>query len=71
MCDKSDYSEEKYKTYFEIWMESYKLQFKRENIERSRPPLYLAPVGTKTSDGKTLSTDSLVRKEEAQKNYAP
>ena len=63
MCDKSDYSEEKYKTYFEIWMENYKLQFKRENIERSRPPLYLTPVGTKTSDEKTLSTDSLVRKE--------
>ena len=33
--DKSDYSEENYKTDFEIWIENFKLQFERKNIERS------------------------------------
>ena len=32
--DKSDYSEENYKTDFEIWMENSKLQFKHKNVER-------------------------------------
>ena len=31
---KLDYSEENYKTDFEIWMENSKLQFKHKNVER-------------------------------------
>ena len=33
--DKSYYSEEKYKTGFEIWMKNFKLQFEDKDIERS------------------------------------
>ena len=56
--DKSDYSEENYKTGFEIWMENSKLQFERENNERSLPPLDLTPAGAKKLDEKTPATDS-------------
>ena len=56
--DKSDYSEENYKTGFEIWMENSKLQFERENNERSLPPLDLTPAGAKKLDEKIPATDS-------------
>ena len=52
MGEKSDYSEENYKTHLEIWMENSNLQFERENIETIRPPLDLTDVGAKMSDGK-------------------
>ena len=52
------YIKENYKTDFEIWNENSKLQVERENIEMSRPPLDLIPVGTKSSDAKTPETDS-------------
>ena len=67
MGDKSDYNKENYKTDSEIWMENSKLQFGRKNIERSRPPLDSTPVGAKISDAKTPATESLTRKEKAQK----
>ena len=56
--DKSEYSEEKYKIDFEIWMEDFKLQFERRNIERSQPPLDYTPVGAETSDTNTPAMDS-------------
>ena len=54
---KSDYSEENYKTDFEIWMENYKLQFDRENVERSRLLLESSPVGANISDAKKQHWD--------------
>ena len=39
VINKSYYSEENYKTDFEILMEDSKLQFYHKNIERSQPPL--------------------------------
>ena len=45
---KLDYSEEKYKTNFEIWREIITLQFEHKNIESSQPTLDLTPVGSET-----------------------
>ena len=59
----ADYRKENYKTDFEIWMENSKLQSKHKNIETSRPPLDLIPVGAKMSDAKTPATDSSAGKE--------
>ena len=52
-------------------MENSKLQFERENIERSWPPLDSTPVGEKTPDTKTPAMDSSARKLKAQKDYFP
>ena len=49
-------------------MENFKLQFRRKNIERSRPPLDSTSIGAKISDTKTPETDSLARKERLQKD---
>ena len=54
---KNQYSEEKYKTDFEVWMENSKLQFERENIESVQPPLDSTPVGAKKSDSKTAAIE--------------
>ena len=53
---KSYYSEEKYKTDFEIWRGN--IQFEREKIEISQPPLDSTPVDAKTSDSKAPATES-------------
>ena len=80
-----DYIGGNYKTYFVIAHKNSILQSELENIELIRPPLDstsvdarlfqplldLTPVGTKTSDAKTSATDSLSRKEKAQKYYVP
>ena len=65
MGGKSDYIEENYKTDFEIWMEKSNLQFERQNIETSQPPLGLTHVGAKMADAKTPATDSSVSKGKA------
>ena len=57
-----DYREENYKTYFGIAHKNSNLCKERKNIELSRPPLDLTPVGVKTSDAKTPTTDSSERK---------
>ena len=59
--------EENSKTDFEIWVVNFKLQFKRENIERSRPPLDSTTVCANMSDVKTLATESSARREKARK----
>ena len=71
MGNKSDYSEENYKTDSEIWMENSKLQVKCKNTEMSRPPLCQTPVGAKISDTKTPATYSPAHKEKSRKKYVP
>ena len=39
-----------YKTEFQIWKENK--EFERQNILISRPPLYLTPFGTNTTNAK-------------------
>ena len=46
------YSEETYKTDFEIWNKDSKLQFKHEYLEIIQPTLDLIPIGAKTLDKK-------------------
>ena len=65
--EKSDYSKENYKTDFEIWMENTKFKFERKNIEGSGPPVDSTPVGAKTSDAKTVPTDSSVHNGKVKK----
>ena len=52
-------------------MESSKLQFKRENIERRQPPLDSTPVGAKIPDAKNPATDSSACNRKVRKEYIP
>ena len=61
------YIKENYKTDFEIWNKSSKLQSERKNIEMSQPPLDSIPVGAKNPDKKTPATDSSARKYKRKK----